>query len=205
MAELTSAEYAYLILLRAEDREISNNEMHELYEVRLLGPDRRRLIEAGYIVSADRPTPYRFVITAKGTDALRRPLTIEQNRVAKADKRAAGERQLYWAAMLAQQKLLLGLTSTGGDPAPVDLAGRVRAVYSELADAPGKWVKLANLRASLADVSKSELDKALEGMLDSPDVRLEPEPFGHRDGAEARTAAVHIGGEDRHLLAIGRR
>jgi hypothetical protein len=43
----------------------------------------------------------------------------------------------------------------------------------------------------------------LESMLDSPDVQLEPEPFGHRIGAEERSAAVNIGGEDRHKLAIG--
>jgi hypothetical protein len=209
MAELTSAEYAYLIILRAEDRETSNNEMYRDYEVRLLGPERRQLIQQGYVLSADRPTPYRFVLTGKGVDALRRPLTIEQNRVTTGAKRAAGERQLYWAAMLAQQKLLLRSSGRGkgtsDGAAPVDLAGRVRAAYTGLADEPGKYVRLADVRALLADVSKSELDKALEGMLDSPDVRLEPEPFGHRVGAAERSAAVHIGGEDRHKLAIGRR
>lgn len=209
MAELTSAEYAYLIILRAEDREISNTEMYENYEVRLLGLERRSLLQQGYIVSADRPTPYRFVITGKGVEASRRPLTIEQNRVAKGAKRAAGEKQLYWAGMLAQQKLLLrsasGSTATSAASAPVDLAGRVRAAYTGLADGPGKFIRLADLRALLADVSKSELDKVLEAMLDSPEVRLEPEPFGLRVGAEDRSAAVHIGGEDRHKLAIGRR
>jgi hypothetical protein len=211
MAELTSAEYAYLIILRAEDREISNTEMDELYEVRLVGPERRRLVEQGYLVSADRPTPYRFVITSRGVDALRRPLTIGQNRLAKGEKRGAGEKQLYWAAMLAQQKLVLrtpvesGNRAASAGAAPVDLAGRVRDAYTGLADGPGRFVRLADLRALLADVSKSELDKVLEDMLDSPEVRLEPEPFGLRVAAEDRSAAVHIGGEDRHKLAIGRR
>jgi hypothetical protein len=208
-AELTSPEYAYLIILRAEGREISNTEMAELYGVRLKSPEYAKLNADGYIISRTRPSPYRHIITDKGVKALAEPLTLEQGRVPEGEKRSAKERELYWAAMLAQQKLLLrlsGKASGKSDGAThVDLAGRVRAAYRELANAPGTWVKLANLRALLADVSKSELDKALEGMLGSPDVRLEPEPFGHRVGAEERNAAVHIGGEDRHKLAIGRR
>jgi hypothetical protein len=205
MTELTSAQYAFLIILSAEGREISNNEMDELYGVRLVGSERTKL-NGTYIHSDDKPTPYRFVLTKAGTDALRRPLTIEQNRVAKGEKRATAERQLYWAAMRALQKLLLRSpgekTKNDGVP-PVDLAGRVRAAYTELAAAPGTWVKLADLRGLLADVSKDELDKTLEQMLDSPDFQLEPEPFGHRIGPAERDAAVHIGGEDRHKLAIG--
>jgi hypothetical protein len=202
-AELTSAEYAYLIILLAEDREISNNEMYHLYGVRLLGAERKKLRSDECIVSADRPTPFRFVLTEQGRKALRRPLTIEQGRVSTGDKRAAGERQLYWAATVAQQKILLRSPGQSHRPAPADLAGLVRSAYAELAATPGAWIKLADLRTLLVDVSKAELDKTLERMLDSPEVQLEPEPFGHRIGPAERLAAVHIGGEDRHQIAIG--
>ena len=205
VAELTSAEYAYLIILRAEDREISNSEMDELYGVRLKSPEYAKLNADGYIVSRTRPSPYRHVITAKGVRALAEPLTLEQGRVAAGEKRSAKERELYWAAVLALQKLLLRSPAKVDRVPPVDLAGRVRAAYAELAEAPGRWITLTGLRALLADVSKAELDKTLEQMLDSPDVQLEPEPFGHRIGPAERRAAVLIGGEDRHKLAIGLR
>lgn len=201
--EITSADYAYLILLKAEGRELSNNEMFETYGVRLLGAERKKLRDDEYILSEDQPRPYRLVLTSKGIEAVLRPLKIEQRRVPDGEKRADGERQLYWAAMLAQQKLLLGAPGKADRVQPLDLAGRVRAAYDELTDGAGTWVKLADLRVQLTDVSKAELDKALEEMLDSPDVQLEPEPFGHRIGPAERDAAVHIGGEDRHKLAIG--
>jgi hypothetical protein len=202
-AELTSAEYAYLIILRAEDREISNTEMDELYGVRLRSPELAELNDAKYVVSTLKPSPYRHIITDAGIRALGKELKLEQGRVPEGKRRSAKEGDLYWAAMLAGQRLLRRSLGKKAAAPPMDLAGRVRAAYAELADGPGTWVKLANLRALLADVSKAELDKTLEQMLDSPDFQLEPEPFGHRIGPEERGAAVHIGGEDRHKLAIG--
>jgi hypothetical protein len=204
MPELTSAEYAYLIILKAEGREVSNTEMDELYGVRLLSPEYAKLNGDGYIVTRAKPSPYRHTITKKGINALAEPLTLEQGRPAKGEKRAAKERELYWAAVLAHHKLAQDRPARSrDDDTPVDLAGRVRVAYLEIAGAPGRWIKLGELRARLVDVSKAELDKTLEQMLGTPDVQLEPEPFGHRIGAAERKAAVHIGGEDRHKLAIG--
>ena len=204
MPELTSAEYCYLIILKAEDRELSNTEMHKLYGVRLVSPEYAKLNADGYIVSRTKPSPYRHTITDKGLKALAEPLTVEQGRPAEGEKRAAKERELHWAAILAHRKLE-GRPAKSNDRAPtaIDLDGRVRAAYLEVAGAAGRWIKLADLRAQLSDVSKAELDKTLEQMLGSPDVQLEPEPFGHRIGSAERKAAVHIGGEDRHKLAIG--
>ena len=208
-AELTAAEYAYLIILEAEGREISNNEMFELYEVRLKSPDYEKLNADGYVVSTTKPRPYRHVITDKGSKVLGEALTIDQGRAGEGAKRSAGERQLFWAAMVAQQKLLLakrnGTSAVIKEPESTDLDSRIRAAYTKLAGAPGDYVDLTELRPLIADASKGEVDKALVRLLDSPDVRLEPEPFGHRIGAEERKAAVHIGGEDRHKLAIGLR
>ena len=209
-AELTAAEYAYLIILKAEDREISNTELHERYEVRLKSPDYEKLNADGYVSSETKRRPYRHLITEKGVEALAEPLTIDGGRLLEGEKRSAGERQLFWAAMVAQQRLITRLLARGnGAPAvatePADLDGRIRVAYTKLVDAPGEWVNLTDLRPLLADVPKGELDEALTRMLDASDVRLEPEPFGHRVGVEERRAAVHIGGEDRHKLAIGLR
>jgi hypothetical protein len=59
-AELTSADYAYLVILQAEGREISNSEMHESYEVRLTSPDYEKLNADGYVASETKRRPYRM-------------------------------------------------------------------------------------------------------------------------------------------------
>jgi hypothetical protein len=204
-AELTSTDYAFLIILTAEGREISNTEMDKRYQVRLISPAYEKLNAGGLVASDTTRRPYRHVITKSGAGLLADPLSIDEDQ-ADGEKRSLREKQL-WAAVVAQQNELVRLRS-GAPPVveePADLGGRIRAAYAKLA-APGDWVSLTALRPLLADVSKADLDKALTWLHDSvPDVLLEPEPFGHRVGADERNAAVHIGGEDRHKLAIGRR
>jgi hypothetical protein len=216
MAELTPADYAYLIILKAADRELSNTELNKLYGVRLVSPDYERLNGVGYVSSDTKRRPYRHAITSDGRKAVIVPLTVDQGKLPDGEKRSAGERQLFWAALVAQQQLLL--RSAHAEPetgaqngvaasaaGPTDLDGRIRAAYSTLAGTPGEWVDLTVLRPLFKDVSKTELDRALTGMIDARDVRLEPDAFMHRVGEQERRAAVHIGGEDRHKLAIGRR
>ncbi|MFI7543494.1 hypothetical protein [Actinoplanes sp. NPDC049599] len=207
-AELTSADYAFLIILKAEGREISNTEMNKLYEIRLVSPAYEKLNAAGYVSSETKRRPYRHVITEKGAQELADPLAIDEDHAEEGEKRTAREKQL-WAAVVAQQNQivrLLARSSTAAVPGPpANLDGRIRAAYTILADEPGDYVDLTELRPLLGDVTKADVDKALVRLHDAPDVRLEPEPFGHRIGAAERSAAVHIGGEDRHKLAIGRR
>jgi len=209
-AELTSADYAFLIILKAQGREISNTEMNKLYEVRLVSPAYEKLNAAGYVSSETKRRPYRHVITEEGAKVLADPLAIDEDRAEAGEKRTPREKQL-WAAVVAQQNHIVRLLAKGGAAAATvieqspDLDGRIRAAYTKLAGAPGEWVDLAALRPLVGDVPKAELDKALARMLDARDVRLEPEPLVHRVGAEERKAAVRIGGEDRHKLAIGRR
>jgi DNA-binding PadR family transcriptional regulator len=209
MAELTSADYAFLIILKAEGRELSNTEMDKRYRVRLISPAYERLNGEGYVSSQTKSRPYRHAITDEGKKVLADPLDIDEDRAEEGEKRSPREKQL-WAAVVAQQNQIVRLLAKGNGAAtvverPVDLDGRIRAAYTKLAGAPGEWVGLATLRPLFADVSKTEFDKALERMLDARDVRLEPDALVHRLGAEERGAAVRIGGEDRHKLAIGRR
>jgi hypothetical protein len=208
-AELTSADYAFLIILKAEGRELSNTEMKKTYQVTMVKGDYEKLNADGYVESATKGRPYRHVITEAGVKVLTDPLAIDEDQAEDGAKRTLRERQL-WAALVAQQNENVRLRAGRNEATPVrekpaDVDGRIRSAYAKLAGAPGDHVDLTALRSQLADVSKAELDKALVRLHDEPDVRLEPEPFGHRIGAEQRSAAVHIGGEDRHKLAIGLR
>ncbi|MFI5889822.1 hypothetical protein ACIA5D_06835 [Actinoplanes sp. NPDC051513] len=208
-AELASADYAFLILLKAVGRVLSNTEMDKLYHVRLVSPAYEKLNAAGYVSSDTTRRPYRHAITKDGLKVLAEPVTIDEDRAEEGEKRTPREKQL-WAAVVAQQNEIVRLLAdrNGGGSATAEVADldrRIRAAYAKLAGGPGEWIDLTELRTLVGDVPRAELDQALARMLDAEDVRLEPEPFGHRIGAEERRAAIHIGGEDRHKLAIGRR
>jgi hypothetical protein len=200
MAELSSADYAFLAILKVEDREISNVELDERYGVRLVARPLQRLLAADFIHTNKERRPFRHIITRAGLKALSEPWAIDDDRVDKGERRTLREKQL-WAGMVALRSMLRDPKGAGGNGP--DLGGRIRAAYRKMVSAPGEWVDLTALRPLFADVSKADLDGALKRLLRDDDVRLEPEPFGHRVGDAERRAAVHVGGEDRHKLAIG--
>ena len=188
--DLTPTDYAFLIILRAEGREISNTEMEARHRVRLTGPVFAKLNGGGYVDSDTKRRPYRHVITSQGRKVLEEPWAVEDD-----GERQTAKEKVLWAALMAQPPAA---------PA-ASVAERIRAAYDRLAGAPGRWVELTDLRPQLAGVPKAEVDAALVAMLDDPDVRLEPETFGHRIDGRKREASVDVGGESRHKLAIGPR
>ncbi|NRQ36535.1 hypothetical protein HII36_32585 [Nonomuraea sp. NN258] len=210
--DLSPADYAILVLLQIEDREISNTELNKLYGVRLVSPAYEKLNAAGYVVSRTDRRPYRHSLADKGTRVLGSPLVLGEEQAEAAERRSTREK-LLWAALTAKHKEVLDLRAAtesdadqSDDPRPQDLLSleeRIRAVYDQVADDPGDWVNLTDIRALLKDVPKADLDKALEQMLDATDVWLEPEVNRHRIGRREKEASVRIGGEDRHKLAIG--
>lgn len=98
------------------------------------------------------------------------------------------------------------LTPTTADvEAPMgtaDVETRVRTTYAELAREPGAWVRLSRLRPALADIPRSDLDDALARLRRAPDVSLIPEENQKTLTDEDRAAAVVVGNQDNHLLAI---
>jgi hypothetical protein len=96
-------------------------------------------------------------------------------------------------------------TQLSASTAPVilgDPVSQVRAAYAGLATHPGAWVALADLRAALPGLSRSDVDTALRTMARTTGVQLIPvanlKSLRQRD----REAALHLGGEDNHVLAI---
>jgi hypothetical protein len=199
MAELTPTDYAFLILLSIVDHEISNTEMDEQYGVRLVGANYARLNDKGYVDSDTKHRPYQHTLTSGGRTALKRAFEDTED-----EKLSVKEKQL-WAAL----KALHDHRENGKVPASVhngqSIEERIRHAYAELAPKRGAWVSLSRLRRRLEDVPRDVLDKALESMLDNRDVNLEPEANQRRLSQDVRDAAVEIGGEERHLLAIGMR
>jgi hypothetical protein len=84
-----------------------------------------------------------------------------------------------------------------------DLETRVRAAYAALAQKPGDLVMLDALRGELADASRAEVDAILVELNRTPDVQLIPESNQKVLTAAERAAAITIGNQDKHLIAIG--
>lgn len=79
---------------------------------------------------------------------------------------------------------------------------RLRAAYDGLASRQGAWVGLAHLRKALPDLSKQDFDDAVLRLDLLPHVSLIPEVNQKALTAADRAAAIHAGGDDKHLLSI---
>jgi hypothetical protein len=88
-------------------------------------------------------------------------------------------------------------------PPPADLETRIRSAYADLAKKPGDFVMLDAVRSELAGAARAEVDAILVELNQAPDVQLIPESNQKVLTAAERAAAVTIGNQDKHLIAIG--
>jgi hypothetical protein len=80
---------------------------------------------------------------------------------------------------------------------------RLRNAYAALAAEPGAWVALSRLRPFFGDVPKTDVDEALLRLSRAADVNLVPENNQKVLTDADQAAALYVGGQDKHLLAIG--
>jgi len=93
---------------------------------------------------------------------------------------------------------------TGEDSGPLSIEGRIRQAYGELAGEPGALVSLARLRDELPDIPRKSLDEVLLDLDRQRAIQLEPDPHRVALSDRAKAAAIPLGGEDMHLITIGR-
>jgi hypothetical protein len=90
-------------------------------------------------------------------------------------------------------------------PPPPDLTGRIRAAYlAESGGAVNRRVRLATVRARLADVPRPDLDAALLALAEQGGAGLMPLDDPTEIGAADRDAAILIGIQARHILWLDR-
>jgi hypothetical protein len=207
--DLTPSESAILIVLMAEDREIANSELKKRFGLDVRKENREKLIGLRYVISTQRPRAgYFHVLDDKGWQRVQDDLNFINPRA----------RALGAALTLIQENLRervlprVGYRSfaelfSRNDIAPVQESGnlevRLRNAYEALATEPGSWVALARLRPFFDDVPRADVDEALRQLGRAADVNLVPENNQKVLTDADRAAAVHLGGQDKHLLAIG--
>jgi len=90
------------------------------------------------------------------------------------------------------------------DPGPLSIEDRIRQAYGELAGEPRALVSLARLRDELPDIPRKSLDEALLDLDRQRVIQLDPDPNRKALSDRAKAAAIRLGGEDMHLITIGR-
>lgn len=88
-------------------------------------------------------------------------------------------------------------------PPESNLEDRIRSAYSTLSGRPGDYVMLEDLRQALPDVRRADLDSALVELNRHREVSLIPESNQKVLTDTQRAAAVSIGNQFKHLIAIG--
>lgn len=219
--DLTGAEQAVLLVLMAEVRPVPNPELAQLGP-ELTKPSREKLNRLGLIESTQEGRRFVHELTDRGWATCRSLLGAAVPPGAKGQAKAFYtvlrglgtylEREdvplaeVFRAARPAPRSGVTVATGEAGAAGAAPTGGSaetlIRSAYSRLAGAPGGWVGLARLRAAVGGVTRTDLDAELRRMYRIPGVHLIPEENQKVLTAEDRAAAVEIGGQAKHVIAI---
>ncbi len=164
-------------------------------------PARRALTGQGLLVVDKSVRPYGYELTDAGW------LTARKLLAEPAPKGISSRTaRILWAVM---GDFSAHMDRTGAEladlyppPAAPDPRDAVRSAYRELVGEDTDWLPLRRLRAHLDDLDRETLDRALEDLLGSHSIRLIPESNQKTLTEADRDAAIWLGGQYRHLIAI---
>ncbi|BAL86469.1 hypothetical protein AMIS_12490 [Actinoplanes missouriensis 431] len=210
--ELTPSENAILIVLMAEAREVLNTELRETYGLDVRKPARDKLGRKGYAVSRKNGRTFALELGDKGWVHVQEQLNFRSNG---ATAQAAAltallnglrSRVLDRSGCTSFAELFALTDVRGSASAPEQgqvLRTRIVNAYDALTDEPGGWVSLTRLRRFFGDVPRADLDEALRRVSREPGVTLAPQSNQKVLTDTDHAAALHIGGQDKHVLSIG--
>lgn len=199
---LTSQHLSALFTLMAVAREIDNTELEELTGIRITGPARTRLNELGLVTSTrEGNKPYVHDLTEKGWLRARAEFTAER------PARPGYYGYAFFAVLNSLDRFMNRENRPLGDlfqpdAGDLDLESQIKRAYRRLAAKPGDWVSLADLRQLLNGAPKDEVDTTLKTLGRKQDVTLSPNPNRKVITDDDRAAAVLIGGDENHMIAI---
>jgi hypothetical protein len=228
LPQLSLKETAVMVILMAEARAIYNPDLETLAGFGLDGRERRRLNDLGLVRSNRQGRGNIHELTDHGWRMCRALLrSARPGRVGTAGGAlyallAGLERALAGRRMSPAE--FFGPASGGesgrgadagrsvdarGDVDPgdgVDVGGGVdamiRSAYLRHAKRPGDWVGLAEIRSDLGSSSREDVDAALRRLAVLPDIRIIPIGNLKSLTQQDRDAAIRLGGELKHAMAI---
>lgn len=198
--DLTLVQRCTLVVLMDEARKVPNTELG----FPLKAEPRDKLAAAGLIEVDKTVKPMTLELTDKGW---RRAIEeLSATNVPKTNAPTATRVALYATLRVVRRfvdRSDLSPQEFFVPPLGSDMEARIRKAYAEVAPHAGDWVMLNRLRAALGPASRAEVDAVLVQLSSAPDVQLIPESNQKVLTAEERAAAVSIGNQDNHLIAIG--
>ncbi|MGI5246741.1 hypothetical protein [Dactylosporangium sp. CA-139066] len=224
--KLSLPERALLLILMAENGELSNADIRERYApgLELTGKNRKRLVDEKFIECRKGPrNAFYFSLADEGWSWCRQELSQA------APKNPGSAGHALYAVLGGLERYLTrtghslaqvfgdvpasteppaatsGLpAATSGLPVPPadEIEQAVRRAYRKLAEPAGSWIGLADLREQLGDIPRRDVDGVLRLMTRMQGVQIEEETNQKSLEPRDRAAAVRIGGRDQHVLAI---
>lgn len=186
-----------LLILMTEGGHAANPVLQRRWAFALTGRDRVRLNDRGLVASRRTGRSFSHELTDKGWRWCADELASD---VPPRSGSAAGA---LYAVLRGLGRYLdatgLALPDVFAFTSP---ATRIREAYGKLAAAPRAWVSLADLRSLLDDLPRADVDAALVELSRTDGVALSAEPNRKSLTPGDEAAAVRIGGEVKHLLAV---
>jgi hypothetical protein len=206
--DLTPSDSAILIALMAEARAMLNTELVERYGINVEKSRRDKLNRLQLVRSEKSGRTYLHELDDKGWVRVQDDVDVSSPKA-----RAIGGALNALHVNLRERVLsrsgyrslgeMFSRTDITPPERPSNLDLRLRNAYAALAAEPRAWVALSRLRPFFGDVPKADVDEALRRLSRAADVNLVPENNQKTLTDADRAAALHLGGQEKHLLAIG--
>lgn len=194
---------AALFALMAAAREVSNTELADLAGFRIHRELREPLNKAGLVTSRTDHAPHTHKLTDKGWAWCAKELTNHR------PPNAGSLGGAFYAVLSALDRFLRKETrslaevfAAPSELGPEDVEAQIRLAYRKLTAKPRDWVRLVELRPLLNGASKAEVDSVLKQMSRAGEIQLAPDSNRKALTAVDHAAAIRVGGEDKHLMAI---
>ncbi len=193
-----SHEQATLFALMLARTEVGNPDLKNDYGIELRADKRARLNKDGLIRSWQVKRRFVHQITDDGIAWCVRELSVVE-----APDRSGPLPRLVFEVM---HRLPQYLRWRDLDFAEVvnrgSLEELIRKAYQELSATSGDWVRLARLRPMLDDVDRDAIDDLFPKMIKTGLVHFAPDSNTKALTEVDHAAAIRVGGEDKHLMAI---
>jgi hypothetical protein len=204
--DLTPSDSAILIALMAEARPMLNTELKARYRINVDKERREKLNRMQLVHSEKSGRTHSHVLDDKGWTRVHEELDVSSPK-ARAIGGALAALRLNLLDRVLPRTGFHNLTEMFSradiTPPPSNLEVRIRHAYGALVTEPRAWVALVRLRSFFEGMPRADVDEALRRLSNAPDVNLAPEDNQKSLTDADRAAAIHLGGQDKHLLAIG--
>ncbi|MDG4803773.1 hypothetical protein [Micromonospora sp. WMMD980] len=209
--ELTLVDRCILVTLMVKAAPLPQTYLTNVAGISLKADHRRRLESLGLIEVTQKPIT--LALTDKGWDRATEELGAEPPKGAGTAGGALYvaldflRRLIDHSGVPADDLFRMQITRDEVRPAPApsptgDAATLIRRAYHEMAAKPGDYVMLADLRDALTELPRADFDAGLRTLNQERAVNLVPESNQKVLKPQERAAAVTIGNQDKHLIAI---